>query len=547
MLQNPILKGFYPDPSICRVGNDFYMVTSSFSYFPGVPVFHSKDLMHWEQIGHVLDRKEQLHVTYEDISLGIFAPTIRYNNGTFYMITTNMTTHENFFCTATDPAGPWSNPVVIRDATGIDPSLFFDDDGKVYFTGTSGFGDKRFDHQVIACSEIDLTTGQLVSEQWVLGDGAAKGAISPEAPHLYKKDGWYYLIIAEGGTEHYHAVTVSRSRSLHAPFENFHSNPILTHRHLGKDYPICNVGHGDLVELPDGSWYMVCLATRLIDGYHKLLGRETFIVPVVWEDDWPVVSPGTGKVEWTYPAPNLAPCPLPVPPAHDDFKNGRLSFEWNYLGTPYEDFVHVTPGKMSIHMLKKNTVSWEFEGEVFDFFGHMMRTGKIHENMPWIGKRLTEATFMVSTKMSVTPKGKEAAGIAILQNNANQLRIEITAAAHENQVRVSAYKVVYSLCEGKMHYEETCEGSVIMDAADAYVLTINGHNNKYDFIVQPQNDGNATNAAAEQIVIAAHIDGTHLGTESAGGFVGAYAGLYATSGGEASDNHADFTYYEMLV
>ncbi len=175
----------------------------------------------------------------------------------------------------------------------------------------------------------------------------------------------------------------------------------------------------------------------------------------------------------------------------------KSSFEWNYLGTPYEDFVHVTPGKMSIHMLKKNTVPWEFEGEVFDFFGHMMRTGKIHENMPWIGKRLTEATFMVSTKMSVTPKGKEAAGIAILQNNANQLRIEITAAAHENQVRVSAYKVVYSLCEGKMHYEETCEGSVIMDAA--------------------------------------------------GGFVGAYAGLYATSGGEASDNHADFTYYEMLV
>ena len=135
MIKNPILKGFYPDPSICRADDDFYMVTSSFSYFPGVPVFHSRDLVNWEQIGHVLDRKEQLHVTYEDISLGIFAPTIRYHEGTFFMITTNMTTHENFFCTAKNPAGPWSDPIIIKEAEGIDPSLFFDDDGKIYFTG----------------------------------------------------------------------------------------------------------------------------------------------------------------------------------------------------------------------------------------------------------------------------------------------------------------------------------------------------------------------------------------------------------------------------
>lgn len=539
MIQNPILKGFYPDPSICRVDEDFYMVTSSFSYFPGVPVFHSKDLMHWEQIGHVLDRKEQLHTTYEDISLGIFAPTIRYNNGVFYMITTNMTTHENFFCTATDPAGPWSDPIVIRDATGIDPSLFFDDDGKVYFTGTSGFGDKRFDHQVIACSEIDLTTGQLVGEQWAIGDGAAKGAISPESPHLYKKDGWYYLLIAEGGTEHYHAVTVSRSKDLHEPFENFHANPILTHRHLGKNYPICNVGHGDLVELSDGSWYIVCLATRLINGYHKLLGRETFIAPVVWEEDWPIVSPGSGKVEWTYPSPNLKPFPVSLPCDHDDFKDGRLGFAWNYLGTPYEDFVHVALGKMSVQMLKKNIVPWEFEGEVFDFFGHMMHTGKTHENMPWIGKRLTEATFTASTKVSATLKGKEATGIAILQNNANQLRIEVSASETPDKVLVSVYKVVYGLLEGKMHYEETCEGQAEIAADDAYVLTINGHDNMYDFSVET--------ASTPVIQVATDVDGTHLGTESAGGFVGAYAGLYATANGKVSDNHADFAYFDLFV
>ena len=304
MIQNPILRGFYPDPSICLAGEDFYLITSSFSYFPGIPVFKSSDLCSFEQIGYVLDRKEQLHVTYKDISGGIFAPTIRYNEGTFYVITTNMTTHENFICTAKNPAGPWSDPIVIKDAKGIDPSLFFDDDGRVYFTGTAGgFGDKKYDHQVIEVREIDVKTGQFIGEGWAIGDGALKDSKFPEGPHLYKRNGWYYLLIAEGGTEHYHAVTVSRSRSLREPFENYIGNPILTHRHLGKMYPICNVGHADMVELPDGSWYMVCLGSRLIDGYHKPLGRETFLMPVAWEEDWPVVSPGTGKVEWSYEKP----------------------------------------------------------------------------------------------------------------------------------------------------------------------------------------------------------------------------------------------------
>lgn len=539
MILNPILKGFYPDPSICRVGEDFYMVTSSFSYFPGVPVFHSRDLMHWEQIGHVLDRKEQLHVTYEDISLGIFAPTIRYNDGTFYMITTNMTTHENFYCTASNPAGPWSNPMVIKDATGIDPSLFFDDDGKVYFTGTSGFGDNRFDHQVIMCSEIDLSTGQLVGDVWAIGDGAAKGAISPESPHLYKKDGWYYLVIAEGGTEHYHAVTISRTKDLRQPFENYHSNPILTHRHLGKDYPICNVGHADLVDLPDGSWYMVCLATRLIDGYHKLLGRETFIAPVVWEEDWPVVSPGTGKMEWTYPSPNLKPYPVKTPISHDDFRDGRLEMEWNYLGTPYEDFVQVEPGKLTIHMLQKNMVPWEFEGEVFDFFAHLTATGKTRENMPWIGKRVTEPSFVVSTKVTVKPSGSESAGMVLLQNNANQLRLEIAASDTPDSVIARAVKVAYGLKDGKMHYEETVEGEIKLAASESYILTMRGANNRYGFEISAP-DGSV-------LMIASDIDGTHLGTEASGGFVGAYIGLFATGNGTATDNTASFAYFDTMM
>lgn len=530
MIHNPILPGFYPDPSICRVEDDFYLVTSSFSYFPGVPVFHSRDLMHWEQIGHVLERAEQLHVTYEDISMGIFAPTIRYHEGTFYMITTNMTTHENFICTAADPAGPWSNPHVVTGAGGIDPSLFFDEDGKVYFTGTAGFGDTRYDHQVIVCSEIDLNTFQLVGEEWAIGDGALKGAHAPEGPHLYKKDGWYYLLIAEGGTEHFHAVTVSRSKSIKGPFENYAGNPILTHRHLGKNYPICNVGHADMVELKDGSWYMVCLASRLIGGYHKPLGRETFLAPVTWEDGWPIVSAGTGKIEMEYPSPNLPECIYSRKPEIDRFENNKLSMEWNYLGTPYENYVQIKDHKLYMRMLSKNLIPSEFEGDEFDFFGHINKTGQTKENMPFIGKRITGDRFEAEVLVEVNPTGAEGAGIAVLQNNANQLRLECNSVS-EDMISFTAYTVRYGLVDGKMHYEENAQGSVTIPKTPGYALRVKARDNKYSFAVV---------TAGEEYYIVSELDGSYLGSESAGGFVGAYLGLFATGNGTISDNEAIF-------
>lgn len=533
MIKNPILKGFYPDPSICRADDDFYMVTSSFSYFPGVPVFHSRDLVNWEQIGHVLDRKEQLHVTYEDISLGIFAPTIRYHEGTFYMITTNMTTHENFFCTAKNPAGPWSDPIIIKEAEGIDPSLFFDDDGKIYFTGTCGFGTDQY----ILCSEIDLKTGQFIGEPWSVGRSAAKNGTSPEAPHIYKRNGWYYRVIAEGGTEHYHAVTVSRSRDIHGPYEDFRGNPILTHRHLGMNYPICNVGHADFVELKDGSWYMVCLGSRLVDGYHKPLGRETFIAPVAWEEDWPVVSPGTGKLEWQYPSPQLESAPVAQVPDHDDFSEGRLRMEWNYLGTPYDEFVSVAPGRLTMKMLPKSLVPWEFEGEVFDFMGHIMKLGHTKESMPFIGKRLKEPDFSVRTEMKAELTDSESSGLVIMQNNAHQLRLEASAVpSDDTKLCFKVMKVVYGLRDGKIHFEETEEGAALADRSESYELCIKGHQNRYDFYVKTEN---------QTITVAENVDGTHLGSEAAGGFVGAYAGVFATANGGRSDHKAWFSYFDL--
>jgi len=330
IFHNPILPGCYPDPSICRVGEDYYLVTSTFEYFPGLPIFHSRDLVHWHQIGHVLDRASQLPLDEVRPSGGLYAPTIRFSNGTFYVINTlvdGKTKSGNFIVTARDPAGPWSEPDWLEAAQGIDPSLFFEDNGKVWYVGTRLRANREYEgHTEIWLQELDLSSMQLVGEIYILWDGALKKAIWAEAPHIYKIHGLYYLMIAEGGTAHNHAVTIARSDKLSGPYEVNPRNPILTHRHLGLDYPIVGTGHADLVETQTGEWWLVCLAMRPYGGYFYNLGRETFLVPVRWEEGWPVVSPGIGRVELTYPAPNLPEHPWPEIPARDDFDTSALAF-----------------------------------------------------------------------------------------------------------------------------------------------------------------------------------------------------------------------------
>lgn len=267
---NPILGGFYPDPSICRVGEDFYLVNSSFGYAPGIPIFHSRDLAHWEQLGNVLERDTQLRLDHQEISRGIFAPTIRYHDGVFYVITTNVSYGGTFLVTASDPAGPWSDPYELGEgAAGIDPSLFFDDDGRCYYVGTRPNPDgTRYDGDwEIWVQELDLDAMRLVGGSMAIWKGAAKHAIWPEGPHLYKKDGYYYLLIAEGGTELAHSICMARSRQLFAWFEGCPRNPVFTHRHLGHNYPVICAGHGDLFDDSDGNWYLVLLASRACDRH----------------------------------------------------------------------------------------------------------------------------------------------------------------------------------------------------------------------------------------------------------------------------------------
>ncbi|MDR1692011.1 MAG: glycoside hydrolase family 43 protein [Oscillospiraceae bacterium] len=285
--ENPVIKGFNPDPSVCRAGDEFYLVTSTFEFFPGVPVYRSKNLANWELAGHCLTRRSQLELMGARPSGGVYAPTIRFHNGTFYMTTTNVSHRGNFIVTAADPLGEWSDPVWV-DQGGIDPSLFFDDNGSVYFTST-GSSDGRTG---IYCCELDPVTLTRVSESVCLTLGS--GGRFAEAPHLYKNGKYYYLLLAEGGTEFGHMVTVFRSGSAAGPYQPCPRNPILTHR--GADAQSCPLqcaGHADLFSDRYGNWWMAALAVRPLSGVmlHNL-GRETCLAPVIWEDGWPVVNDG---------------------------------------------------------------------------------------------------------------------------------------------------------------------------------------------------------------------------------------------------------------
>ncbi|MGI6333332.1 MAG: glycoside hydrolase family 43 protein [Saccharofermentanales bacterium] len=536
-IKNPILPGFYPDPSICRVGNDFYMITSSFMLFPGVPIFHSTDLATWNQIGNVLDRPSQLHLIGQPLVGGIMAPTIRYHDGVFYIINTNFSSKGNFIVTAEEPQGPWSEPIWLPDVTGIDPSLFFDEDGSCYVCGTRQQvqADGTQGPQVIWMAEFDLDAMKLKSSPVDIWGGALVNAPYPEAPHLYKKDGWYYLIIAEGGTEHFHAVTVARSRALNVWFDGYKGNPILTHRHLGKNYPIGNAGHADLVETVTGEWYAVLLASRLIGGYHKNLGRETYLVPVDWEDGWPVLSPGTGKIEWTYPAPALPPTPRIERPARVDFDQPELDQEFIFFGTPYQDFWRIHNGWLTMKLLPQH-----LSPEQKKIQPGPSQPDPTIPSLAFIGKRQTDVNFQVATRLKFTAeKSYEAAGLAIVQASNHQLRLERTVESGKQILRL-----VQVTCDARgmpFHPDFTSKTHVeTLVAAECpwedVVLVIRQNVQAIDFLFGPDEQSLR--------LLAGQVDGRVINPEKVGGMIGTCLGMFATANGEKSDNIAGFDWFE---
>ncbi|MEU7531899.1 glycoside hydrolase family 43 protein [Saccharothrix sp. NPDC042600] len=468
---NPVVGGFFPDPSVCRVGDDYYLVCSSFEYFPGVPVLHSRDLVHWRQIGNVLDRPEQLPLPADAVaSRGIYAPTIRHHDGLFYMITTNVSHGGNFIVTATDPAGPWSDPVWI-DLPGIDPDLAWDEDGNCWCA-----------FQGVQVARIDPLAGEVLEGPWPIWSGT--GLQWPEAPHLYRIGDWWYLMIAEGGTERGHTVAIARARSPRGPYEPAPHNPILTHR--GTDRPVQSTGHADLVSTPDGEWWMVLLATRprgFTPGFH-VLGRETFLTPVEWVDGWPRVGP----VELTERAPTPWH-PLDPPPVRDEFTGPDLGPEWISPRSRPAGSWSLTepPGRLTLHAT----------GPTLDEPGHT-----------FIGRRQQHQECRAAT---LVDPGTGRAGLSVRLDETHHYDVEVAAGRVEVVARIGPLRQTVAGAD-------VPAGPVTLAVTTRLPEPDDGH-------LGPDLVGFHVNGTR-----LCELDGRYLSTEVATGFTGRVIGMYVTEG-----------------
>jgi alpha-N-arabinofuranosidase len=498
---NPVIPGFYPDPSICRVEDNYYLVTSSFGYFPGVPIFHSKDLVNWRQIGHCLTTERQLPLGNTWISGGIFAPTIRYHDGWFYMVTTNVSGVGNFYVRSQQPEGPWSEMITVEQG-GIDPSLLFDEDGSVYFqstyAGNEGYG-------IYQC-EIDISTGQMLTESRMIWKGT--GGAHPEAPHLYKINGLYYLLIAEGGTEYGHMVTISRSDAPYGPYEPCPYNPILTHR--SRNSSIHATGHADLVQAHDGSWWAVFLGIRPVSyPYRHHLGRETFLAPVSWTaDGWPIIGNG-GSVESVMDAPQLTEVRWPSDSTREDFDDSTLGFDWVFLRNP-------------------DPLSWSLSESPGNLVLRGNKTSLGDSGAPsFVGRRLCHWSSNISALLNFEPQHEgEEAGLTVFMNDSYHYDLAVK--------RQEGRKVVvFRRTVGSLRAESTLECS-----EGPVILKVEAQPEWFHFKIQQDSSDVLEVGSGE----------THLlSTEVAGGFTGVVVAMYAVcETGQGSPASFDWFEYEPL-
>jgi len=489
--RNPIIPGYHPDPSVCRVGSDFYLVNSSFQYFPGVPIFKSKDMVNWEQIGNVLDRESQIPLKGASSWLGIYAPTIRYHEGTYYMVTTNVGNGGNFFVTSKSPSGPWSEPIWVAQ-DGIDPSLWFED-GKCYFTSNP--------NNSIVLSEIDVKTGKLLTDGKVISQGT--GGRYPEGAHIYKKDGYYYLLISEGGTELAHSLTIARSKNIDGPYESYPANPIFTHcRMAAQDNQIQGTGHGDFVQAEDGSWWLVMLGYRNFGGSYHHMGRETFLAPVEWkEGEWPVVN-GGNSIDTLM---NVKTLPLqPVAPKKYSLDGDKPRAEWLYIQNPIKENYEYGNGKVRLHASKSTLTE---------------------NNQPtFMGVRQESDKFTMS--VTIDPRKLSAdseAGLTVYQINNGHSDIFVRPNNSGSLCSVVVRHTIKSLVK---------EDVVATFANTSTTLTIQSDGNTYSFGYT--HDGKTENGN--------NIETSLLSTEVVGGFTGVILGMYATGEG-----YADFSELDLAV
>ena len=499
---NPILPGWYSDPSICTNGEgDYFLVTSTFSYFPGVPIFHSRDLVNWKQVGHVLDRPSQLTgLGRQHTSGGIFAPDIKYNpkNRTYYMITTNVGTG-NFLVKTQDPFGAWSDPILLPQVQGIDPSLFFDDDGKAYIVNNDEApgGKPEYDgHRTIRIVEYDVENDCTIGERRIIVNKGVDPAAKPiwiEGPHLYKIDGKYFLMCAEGGTSDQHSEVVFRSDAPMGDYKPWHRNPILTQRHLPADRPdpVTCTGHADLVKTPDGAWWGVFLGCRPTKKGFENLGRETFLMPVRWsEDGFPFFLEGEETVPLTVRHPGVRVEGNPTFGnfvVEDSFDGDHLDQSWMTLRGPANGLYAVKGGVLELTCSPMRATRFETPALVL--------------------RRLQHHAFTASTRMRFVPEGSEAAGLLLYKDERHQLFL-----------KVSLVDGSPAICLERSGETLSCKAlPKTFSTVDLAIASDDGLTFRFGFAV----DGR------EMRTLVANVDASYLSTAVAGGFTGTTVGPYA--------------------
>lgn len=506
--RNPILQGFYPDPSITRAGDDYYLVTSTFAWFPGIPIFHSRDLVNWTQIGNAIDRPDQLDFGKLGLSRGVFAPAIEHRDGVFYILNTCVDCGGNFLVTATDPKGPWSDPVWLPEIVGgIDPSLFFDADGSAWILNNGPpVGEPRYDgHRAIWIQRFDPKAKKMVGPRTVLIDGGIDPAAKPiwiEGPHIFRKDGFYYLTAAEGGTAEGHSQVILRSRSVTGPYEIGPSNPILTQRDLprGRANPITSAGHADFVQTRAGEWWASFLAVRPYTGDYYNTGRETFLLPVTWRDGWPVITEPGQTIPWVHKRPRLRVQAAPAVPTNgplavrEEFDRRELPPAWMQMRNPRERWHSLSGGRLR---LKARPVG------LGDF-----------ANPSLLARRQQHMNATATTRVSFEPRREaDEAGLVALQNDEYYYFLAVGSENGRRVVRLKRRAGSGDPAGGKI------VASAPLPPSGAVSLRITARAGEYDFAYAGR-DG-------RWLVLRSGEDGTILSTKTAGGFVGAVFGLHA--------------------
>lgn len=512
----PILQGTYPDPALVRRGEDYFMVHSSFAMWPGIPIFHSTDLVNWTQIGHVLDRPSQLFVQDTGISAGLYAPAIKYNphNETFYMITTQFAGGiGNMVVTTKDPFEGWSDPYPLH-FDGIDPSLFFDDDGSAYVVHNDApdEGEELYQgHRVIKIWDYDLEENQVIEgTDKIIVDGGVDLSEQPiwiEMPHIYKRDdGRYYLSCAEGGTGDWHSQVVFVADDPRGPYTPAENNPILTQRYLNPDREnrVEWAGHADIVEGPAGELYGVFLAIRPNEADRVTTGRETFILPVDWSGEFPVfvngLVPLKPKLKMPEGVENKTGQDGYFPNGNftftENFDSEDLDYRWIGMRGPREDFISVSDDGIRINPFDTN----------------------IHDMAPIssLFKRHMHDTFTATAIMEYTPESEnDLAGIVNYQSETYHYVFGITKYNDEHTL----------LLQRTEDGESTIIASTAIAADSPVHLQVRADGDDYRYSYST-NGTDFTNVGGT-------VSGDILSTNVAGGFTGALIGLYATSSNDA--------------